>query len=467
MRRLLRARGRSHLDRNARRAVCSGAGAKPDFSTQSELVVLHVAVKDRKGGYVGGLGQDSFRVLEDRRPQDDQLFQQPGCAGHGRALIDASGSMAPNRDMVIAASMAFSKAMNPQDEFFVMGFNEHIHTPLPADKPFTNSEPALRVALVQAIKARGQTAIYNAVNAGLDYVQKGGFERQVLIVLSDGGDNASATTRAQVLANAQASNAVIYTIALVDPMDSEADPGFLRQLSESTGGVAFRPKNAADIEDILQQVARDIRNMYTHRIRPVETRPQPRARRTLRRVAVDVRLPTGQKLAVRTRRAYLAGEDERRRTMSGNAPRRWRGLGEPRADCRRRRVPHFLQRRHGSHLALSARCEVAGRADDFDRAAGGGRDTRAGRRRSRSQTGEIIGRVDIPRLKLSAAVAEGDDDKTLGKAVGHLPDTPLPWHRRGNVALAAHRDGLFRLSRRYASMTTFALSRRAASSTTA
>jgi sortase A len=58
--------------------------------------------------------------------------------------------------------------------------------------------------------------------------------------------------------------------------------------------------------------------------------------------------------------------------------------------------------------------------------------------------GEIIGRVDIPRLKLSAAVAEGDDDKTLGNAVGHLPDTPLPWHRSGNVALAAHRDGLFR-----------------------
>ena len=60
------------------------------------------------------------------------------------------------------------------------------------------------------------------------------------------------------------------------------------------------------------------------------------------------------------------------------------------------------------------------------------------------ETGELIGRVDIPRLKLSAAVAEGDDERTLGKAVGHLPDTPLPWDRRGNVALAAHRDGLFR-----------------------
>ena len=60
------------------------------------------------------------------------------------------------------------------------------------------------------------------------------------------------------------------------------------------------------------------------------------------------------------------------------------------------------------------------------------------------QSGEIIGRVDIPRLGLSAAIAEGDDDQTLRGAVGHLPDTPLPWHRRGNVALAAHRDGLFR-----------------------
>jgi VWFA-related protein len=288
--------------------------AKPDFSTQSELVVLHVAVKDRKGGYVGGLGQDSFRVLEDRRPQAISFFNNQDAPVTVGLLIDSSGSMAPNRDMVIAASMAFSKAMNPQDEFFVLGFNEHLHTPLPAEKPFTNSEPTLRVALVQAIKARGQTAIYNAVNAGLDYVQKGGFERQVLIVLSDGGDNASRTTRAHVLANAQASNAVIYTVALVDPMDSEADPGFLSQLSESTGGVSFRPKNAAQIEDILQRIARDIRNMYTIGYVPSEVAAARQARKeALRRVAVDVRLPTGQKLAVRTRRAYLAGADDETR----------------------------------------------------------------------------------------------------------------------------------------------------------
>ena len=285
--------------------------AKPTFSSESELVVLHVAVKDRKGGYVSGLGQESFRVLEDRRPQEISFFNSQDAPVTVGLLIDSSGSMAPNRNLVIAASMAFTKAMNPQDEFFVLGFNEHIHTPLPNDKPFTSAEPVLRVALVQAIKARGQTAIYNAVNAGLEYVQRGGFERQVLIVVSDGGDNASATTRAQVLANAQGSNAVIYTIALVDPLDPEADPGFLRQLSESTGGVAFRPKNAEEIEEILQRVAQDIRNMYTIGYVPADVSVSSKARKdALRRVAVDVRLPTGQKLAVRTRRAYLSGVEE-------------------------------------------------------------------------------------------------------------------------------------------------------------
>jgi VWFA-related protein len=279
----------------------------PTFSSESELVVLHVAVRDRNGGYVGGLGKEAFRISENRQLQNIAFFNSQDAPVTVGLLIDSSGSMAPNRDLVIAASMAFSRAMSPQDEFFVIGFNEDIHAPLPSDAPFTSHEPTLRVALVQAIKARGRTAIYNAVNAGLGYVGKGGYERQVLVVVSDGGDNASATTRAQVLASAQASNAVIYTIAIVDPMDPEADPGFLRQLSGLTGGVAFRPKNVREIEEIFQRIARDIRNMYTLGYVPSAAGLK---REELRRVAVDVRLPTGQKLSARTRRAYLASSDE-------------------------------------------------------------------------------------------------------------------------------------------------------------
>jgi len=280
------------------------------FSAESELVVLHVAVKDRKGAYVGGLEQEAFRVSENKLPQAISFFHTQDAPVTVGLLIDSSGSMRPHRDIVVAASLAFTKAMNPADEFFVLGFNESIHAPLPPSAPFTHHEPTLRVALFQAIKAIGQTAIYSAVNTGLDYVRKGGFERQVLVVVSDGGDNASTVTRSDVLANAQASNAVIYTIALVDPMDTEADPGFLSQLSDLTGGISFRPKNPSSVEEILQRVARDIRSTYTLGYVPsrADSKTAARGKRDeLRRVSVDVRLPTGQRLAVRTRRAYFAG----------------------------------------------------------------------------------------------------------------------------------------------------------------
>lgn len=277
----------------------------PTFSSESQVVVLHVAVRDKKGGYVGGLGQDAFHVFENKQKQPISFFSSQDAPVTVGLLIDSSGSMGPNRQMVIAASMAFARTSNPQDEIFILGFNEQINRPLPADAPFTHDMPTLSNALMQAITATGQTAIYNAVNEGLRYVSKGTFDRQILVVVSDGGDNASATTRAQVLANAQASNAVIYTVALVDPMDTEADPGFLAQLSQLTGGQAFRPKSIEKVGDVLQQISRDIRNMYTLGYVPgnISTR-----KAQLRPVSVDAVLPTGQKLKVRTRRAYLIGE---------------------------------------------------------------------------------------------------------------------------------------------------------------
>jgi VWFA-related protein len=281
---------------------------KPHFSSQSQVVVLHVAVKDRKGGYVGGLSQDAFRISENKHPQAISFFNNQDAPVTVGLLIDSSGSMSGNRDMVIAASVAFAETMNPDDEMFVLGFNETVHTPLPADAPFTHDVATLHRALRAAIKARGQTAIYNAVTTGLDYVGRGTSGREVLVVVSDGGDNASATTREQVLATAQASNAVIYTVALVDPLNSEADPGFLSQLSAATGGVAFRPKSIGQVAEVLQRVARDIRNMYTIGYVPTDTPAVHKEE--LRRVAVEARLPGGQKLGVRTRRAYLAGSSE-------------------------------------------------------------------------------------------------------------------------------------------------------------
>jgi VWFA-related protein len=291
----------------------------PNFSSESQLVVLHVAVRDRKGGYVGGLDQDAFHIFEDKQKQPISFFSSQDAPVTVGLLIDSSGSMGPNRELVIAACMAFARNSNPQDEIFVLGFNENINRPFTADAPFTSDMPTLQGALMRAVTARGQTAIYNAVAEGIDYVGNGHFDRQVLIVVSDGGDNASATTRAQVLANAQASNAVIYTVALIDPLDTDADPGFLSELSSATGGQAFRPKNTAQVGAVLQNISRDIRNMYTLGYVPANSvakraksvsataaKSGTARNEELRRVSVDAVLPTGQKLKVRTRHAYLA-----------------------------------------------------------------------------------------------------------------------------------------------------------------
>jgi Ca-activated chloride channel homolog len=273
--------------------------AKANFSAESQVVVLHVAVQDRKG-YVGGLAQDAFHVFENKQPQPISFFSSQDAPVTVGLLIDGSASMGANRDRVIAAAVAFSQNSNPEDEIFVLGFNEHVQAPLPPDAPFTRDLPTLRAALNKAITARGQTAVYDAVDAGLAYLNKGTYERKVLVLVSDGGDNASAIGRARVLADAQASNAVIYTVGLIDPLETDADPGFLRQLSDASGGESFEPHNVAQVGNVLQQVSRDIRNMYTLGYTPAKSTNNEE----LRRVSVNVTLPAGRKATVRTRRAY-------------------------------------------------------------------------------------------------------------------------------------------------------------------
>jgi len=277
---------------------------RPTFSSKSQVVVLHIAVRDRNG-YVGGLEQGAFHVFDNKQPQQVSFFSSQDAPVTVGLLVDSSGSMGANRDRVIAAAVAFAENSNPADEIFVLGFNEHVTRPLPSDSPFTRDSPTLRAALDKAIAARGQTAVYNAVDAGLDYLNEGKYERKVLVLVSDGGDNASAISKTRILANAQASNAVIYTVGVIDPLETEADPGFLRQLADSSGGLSFEPKSVADVAAVLQRVSHDIRNMDTLGYVPASLSGVE----ALRRVSVDVTLPTGRKAIVRTRRAYLAGRD--------------------------------------------------------------------------------------------------------------------------------------------------------------
>jgi VWFA-related protein len=149
--------------------------------------------------------------------------------------------------------------------------------------------------------ARGRSALYDALLAGLDYVGKGRYERRVLVVVADGGENASTAGIDEVLARVQTSSTLIYTIALVDPLDRETNPKRLERIAKASGGEAFAPRTIADVPDVLRHIARDIRSMYTLGYAPADA---PDAAR-FRRIRVAVRTPSRQSLRVHTREGYL------------------------------------------------------------------------------------------------------------------------------------------------------------------
>jgi len=281
-----------------------GGQETPVFSTQSELVVLHVTVRDRKGAYVGDLVQDAFAVVEDSQAQSVKFFSDTDTPVTVGLLVDGSASMFGNRHLAIAGAVEFANASGPDDEMFALAFNERVTPALPDSAPFTRDGNVLREGLERAIIARGRTALYDAISAGVDQLSRGSRERKVLVVLSDGGDNASRTSRERAVRKAQTSNAVIYTIALIEPGMRGTNPKLLAELSESTGGRAFRPSRAKELPEILRDIALEIRHTYTIGYASTnQTRDG-----AFRRVRVVVTAPPGRPLVVRSRTGYVAGQ---------------------------------------------------------------------------------------------------------------------------------------------------------------
>lgn len=277
--------------------------SRPLFSSTTELVVLHVTVTDRRGAYVTGLPLEAFTVFEEGQPQAIGLFTAEDAPVSIGLIVDDSGSMLPNRDGVIAAASAFVDASNREDEVFALAFDETVRAALPASAPFTGDVPTLREALVRVLRARGRTALFDAITAGLDYVGEGRYERKALVLVSDGGDNASRATLADALTRTQASNVLIYTVALVDPAGHEGHPKVLKQIARATGGESFTPSGARDIAHALTRIANEIRHAYT--LGYVSTNQSRDG--TFRTLRLTVRSSAGEKLDVRTRTGYLAG----------------------------------------------------------------------------------------------------------------------------------------------------------------
>src|SRR5271168_297691 len=232
------------------------SAASPTISVNSELVALPVRVTDTKGNVVSGLTIQDFTVLEDGRPQKLTLFQQEDAPVTVGLVVDHSRSMGPKLPGVIAAVSAFAHSSNPQDEMFVVDFNDDVWLQILGGKPFTHSADDLEKE-ISAVSARGRTALYDAVAEGLNHLRFGHCEKKALIIVSDGGDNASRLNLSQVLALAQRSQVLIYSIVL-EGGGQEESPGALRKLSKDTGGISYFPSSAQTITSISALIARDL-----------------------------------------------------------------------------------------------------------------------------------------------------------------------------------------------------------------
>jgi VWFA-related protein len=274
--------------------------AQSHFKARSDLVVLNVAVTDARGGFVSGLPQDAFTIIDEGQPQKIEFFKEQDAPATIGLLIDASGSMLENRDRVIAGITEFAKASHPDDEFLPLVFNEQVISVLSQGR-FTSDPNELRDVLSTTLNARGRTAFHDALTEAVEKVGHGRYERKVLIVLSDGGDNASRLSLNEAFDRVLASNVVIYSIALVDPLALDKNPKALRRLAEGTGGLAFQPASVAMVGRVFQSIAHDIRSRYTVAYAP----PDPEKDGHLRRVRVVIEAPGRTGIKVRTRTGYI------------------------------------------------------------------------------------------------------------------------------------------------------------------
>lgn len=266
-----------------------------------ELVVLHATVLNDDHLPVAGLDKAAFQIYENGVQQEIESFSHEDIPVTVGLVIDNSGSMRPKRTEVIAAALAFAHASNPKDQHFLVNFNEHVTFGLPAGLPFTSDLAQLEVALT-TVTANGKTALYDALAAALEHLKKGKQDKQVLIVVSDGADNASRYNAAQIIALAKKSEAIIYTIGIFDPADPDRNPGSLKQFAKATGGEAFLPQSVKDTTAICERIARDIRSQYTLTYEPTSLKYDG----NYRTIQVKAKTPNGGQLYVRTRAGYYA-----------------------------------------------------------------------------------------------------------------------------------------------------------------
>lgn len=278
-----------------------GSNSPYVFRTNVGEVLVHATVLDKKNHPVTGLPQSDFTVEENGVPQKIDYFSSEDAPVSLGLLIDNSGSMRSKRPEVDRAALNFVRASNPDDEVFVVNFNDEYYL----DADFTNNLSKLQDGL-DHIDSRGGTKLYDATIASLDHLNQNGKKaKKVLLIITDGEDDASQYTLEQTVRMAQAEKGpLIYCIGLVDDMgrsDRRHAERALKALAEATGGQAFFTKNLSEVDALTHELAGELRQQYTLAYRSNQTTPG------FRRIDVEVHAPHMKDLRVLARNGYYQG----------------------------------------------------------------------------------------------------------------------------------------------------------------
>lgn len=276
---------------------------QPVFRSRTNLVTLQVNVFDGRSDAVQQLPRNAFHVFEDGVEQRIDFFADREVPVAVGLVIDNSTSMLARHALVAAGVTAFAESSRASDEMFTIIFNEHVRFGLPASLAFTNDRDLLLSALGQR-QPGGLTALHDAVIEGLSHLAEASHTKRVLVVLSDGKDNASHLSESNMLYRASQSSALIYTIWTGDIAQDRGNPRLLRTLAQRTGGVAYAPRDEREIVNAFRQVATNVRRGYSIGYTPTNTANDGSYRHV--KVLLDV---PGRKLSVRVRDGYFAPDD--------------------------------------------------------------------------------------------------------------------------------------------------------------
>ncbi len=280
------------------------------FRSNTRLVVLHATVVDKKGHLVTDLPRKAFKVFENGVEQSLKVFRREDVPVSMGLIVDNSGSMRDKRQKVEAAALALVKDSNRDDEVFVVNFNDEAFLDTPK---MTNDSKVLEQALGR-IDSRGGTAMRDALRMSLDYLkEKAKKDKKVLVVVTDGNDNASSVSLEHLVKAAQQSEVLVYAVGLLseeERREAKRAKRALDALTQATGGQAYYPKEVGEVDQIAHQVARDIRNQYILAYSPVNQTLDG----SFRQIKVTVNGPNRPQ--VRTRTGYYATPESSRTTAS-------------------------------------------------------------------------------------------------------------------------------------------------------